>query len=180
MDGPWYNEGMPPFQASTAPQVTMTSSNQPLFPNSWLQPNRPGFFDYVGKTIYYKAWGVSTTGATPGNFNLFVYWGNNTASNGTQLGSNAFTWVASLTNVCWSIDLYIRARAIGVNGQLVIYGTLFLGQTGLWMFPFSGTITGVVCDLSRANSNFISPQVNRSGTTAETITPWDMYWQQLN
>src|SRR5215831_5067369 len=178
MDGPWYCEGKAPFQATIAPQITMTASNQPLFPTSWLQPNRPRYFDYIGKTIYYKAWGVFTTGTTPGNFNYFVYWGNNTASNGTSLGSIGVTWVASITNICWQIDLYIKARAIGTNGQLIIHGSLWLGQTGLWMFPFSGTLTGTNCDLT--TTSWISPQVNRSGSTGETITPWDIIWQQIN
>lgn len=80
------------------------------------------FFDAPGKTVRVRAFGVMTTGATPGTLTLTPRYG--TTTGGTTLGAGTVsgTLVASKTAVPWFLDCTIICRAIGTSGSLAWFG----------------------------------------------------------
>ena len=177
MDGPFYCDLKPPFTQSSAPQVTLTATNAPIIPTAWLIP-LGNYFNWVGKLLYMRSIGVCTSGTTPGNFGFNLFWGNNTANNGTNLGGGVnIAWTASITNAAVQFEAWARCRATGTSGSLFVWGNLSIANTGLVHLPFSNPAATTV-DLTQ--NVYISPQVNRSGSTAETITPYEIFWQALN
>lgn len=177
MDGNFYIDCKPPFPVNTVTTTTLTTSNQNIWPSSHL-PLLGGYFNYPGKLLYMRGWGVCTSGATPGNFGINFFWGNNTANNGTNLSNVSYTWTASQTNTSFSFELWVRCRATGVSGQVFSYGNVFVAGSGVIHHPFNGATNNVTIDTTL--NNYISPQVNRSGSTAETITPYHIFTQSLN
>jgi hypothetical protein len=177
MDGPFYNDSRPPFPVTTSPSaITLTGSYQPIVPTAWMRP-LGNYFNWVGKLVHLRLIATTTSGATPGTFNVGAYWGNNTAGNGTQLCAVGFTWNANNVNVFTPIDLFVRCRALGTSGSLFAYGTCFLGGSGIIFYSFNNP-AAVTVDLTQPN--YLSVQLFRSGSTAETVTTYDVYWQTLN
>jgi hypothetical protein len=80
------------------------------------------FFDSPGKTVRFRAFGVMTTGATPGTLTLTPRYG--TTTGGTTLGAGTVsgTLVASKTAVPWFIDATVICRAIGSSGSIAFFG----------------------------------------------------------
>ena len=177
MDGPFYCDLKPPFTHASGSTTTLTTVNQALYPTGWL-PQLGGYFNYVGKLLYIRSIGAATSGTTPGNFGFNLFWGNNTANNGNNLGGGVATaWTASITNAAWQWEAWIRCRALGTSGSLFTYGFISLANSFIIQFPYSNPVATTV-DLTA--NNVISPQVNRSGSTVETITPYEITFQALN
>ena len=177
MDGNFYVDCKPPFNVNTATQTTLTTVNQAIYPSGWL-PLLGGFFNWSGKCLYMRSFGTCTSAATPVNFGINFFWGNNTANNGTNIANVSYTWTASQTNTTFAWELWVRCRVPGASGTLMAYGNIFIAGSGVIHFPFNAS--PVVTGLDLTANNYISPQVNRSGTTAETITPYHVFTQSLN
>lgn len=176
MDGNFFVDCKPPFPQNVATATTLTAANQAIYPNGHL-PVLGNYFNYVGRALYMRSWGICSSGATPGNFGINFFWGNNTNNNGTNLCNVAYAWAASQTNSVFCWELWARARAIGASGSLFCYGNIFIAGSGILHFNYTNP-AAVTVDLTQPN--YISPQVNRSGSTAETIQPYHIFHQSLN
>ena len=175
-DGPFYIDGKPPFSVNNSTTTSLTTVNQNILPSSWL-PLLGGYFNFVGKLLYMRCTGVCTSVATPGNFGINFFWGNNTANNGTNIANVGYTWTANVAGAAFQWELWVRCRALGTSGSLFSWGNIFISSTGIINFPFSSP-AAVTVDLTA--NNYISPQVNRSGSTAETITPYEVTTIAMN
>lgn len=88
------------------------------------------FFESPGKKVWVRAWGVMTSGATPGTLILTPRYGTTTAGTSLGAGTVSGTLVASKTNVPWFLDCTLTCRTIS-NGAT--NGTL--GCVGIWECP---------------------------------------------
>lgn len=184
MDGQFYVDTRAPHMMADQASVTLSTTALPIFPNAALPVLGSSYFGWVGKAVRMRIWGQMTTGATPGNLTVGMYWGNNTGANGTILSqSAAVALTASASNAQFEMDWLVRCRAIGATGALLAHGmfnsNVILVASTLQpiMIPPQGAAQ-TTCDLTQ--NNFLSPQIWRSGSTAESVIVHDMTFEALN
>jgi hypothetical protein len=128
--------------------------------------------------------GRLTTAATPGNGQFNLYWGSGLDATGTVIGSSStFALTANQTSMTWVCQFWVRARALGATGSLLV-----LGEAGFNPAVVSSTLqpimipasipAPVTVDLTAAN--VLSPQFLRSGSTVETMQVHDFLFEALN
>ena len=184
MDGPFWVDLRAPHMAADAASVTLLTTNLAVLPVANFPVLGANYFGFVGKAVRLRLWGQMTTGATPGNLSGNVYWGSGAAASGTSLcGMAATALSASQAGISWEWDLIVRCRAIGATGQLIAEGMFNAGVSLIAstlqpiMMP-SGSNAAVTVDLTQ---NFIvSPQLARSGSTAESLIVHEFTWEALN
>lgn len=182
MDGPFYVDTRPPYMAAAYPTVTLTTTYKAIMPASAYPKLGPNYFNYVGKAIRMSVFGTLNTGATPGNIFTSVIWGNGADANGTQLNNNlgASGQTSYNTQHFW-INLVIRCRAIGAAGigTLVLTGTHFQDTWGFQTWPTGGNaVATTLVDLTL--DSIPSIQMQRSGSTTETVQVYDFIFEALN
>lgn len=139
-----------------------------LFPamNTALPAN---FFDAPGKTVRFRAFGVLTTGVTPGTVTFTPRYG--TTTGGTTLGAGTVsgTLAASVTAVPWFMDCKIVCSAIGASttGQLAFFG-IWESVRGFTTAPAAvevglGARTGV--DTTVASGLTVGSTASNAGTS---------------
>jgi len=164
--------------------VTLSTTDKALIPVANLPILGSNYFSFIGKLVRLRMFGRITTGATPGNGTVDVYWGSGADANGTIICSSAaVALTASQTNLTWELELFIRCRAMGASGSLFGLG-MFNANVGVLastlqpvMIPASAP-AAVTVDLTAAN--VISPQFKRSGSTAETMQVHDFMFEAMN
>lgn len=185
MDAQFFNDLRVPFIAADVPAVTLAATDKALYPPSNFPILGGQYFGFVGKKMRIRLFGKMTTGATPGNLTITVYYGDGTDANGVALqASAAFALTASVTNLSWWLDVYIHARSLGTGGTLFVTGE-FGANVGVVAstlqpvyIPASAAAVSGTCDFTA--SKIISVQAKRSGSTAETMTVQDMEVIALN
>lgn len=184
MDGQFYVDTRQPFMAADAAAVTLSTTALALLPTGNLPVLGSSYFSYVGKCVRMRMWGRMTTGTTPGNLTVNLYWGTNAAANGTVLVTSAATALtASQTSLTWEWDLIVRCRALGATGSLIAHG-MFNANVGVIastlqpvMLPASAP-AAVTVDLTQAF--VLSPQVLRSGSTGESMQCHEFVFEAVN
>lgn len=184
MDGPFWVDLRAPHISADIAAVTLSTTAKGIVPIANLPILGSNYFGYVGKIIRMRIWGRMSTGATPGNITAAIYWGTGADANGTVIATTAATALsASQTNLTWEWDIAVRCRALGATGSLIGHG-MFNANVGLVastlqpvMMPASAP-AAVTVDLTQ---NFVlSPQVLRSGSTAESIQVHEFTYEALN
>jgi hypothetical protein len=184
MDGPFWVDLRAPHMAADAASVTMATTNKAVVPVANLPVLGSNYFGFIGKAVRIRIWGQMSTGTTPGNLSGSLYWGTGADANGTAIVSmNATTLSASQTNISWEWDLIVRCRTLGATGALIAHG-MFNANVALIastlqpvMLPASAAAATTV-DLTA--NNVLSPQLARSGSTAESLIVHEMTWEALN
>ena len=184
MDGPFYVDTRAPHLSADVAAVTLSTTDKALIPVANLPILGSNYFSFIGKLVRLRMFGRITTGATPGNGTVDVYWGSGADANGTIICSSAaVALTASQTNLTWELELFIRCRAMGASGSLFGLG-MFNANVGVLastlqpvMIPASAP-AAVTVDLTAAN--VISPQFKRSGSTAETMQVHDFMFEAMN
>lgn len=185
MDGPFYNDLREPFISADIAAVTLSTTDKALFPPSNFPVLGGQYFARPGKKIRIRLFGRMTTGATPGNLTIDVYYGDGTDANGVLLVSSAaFALTASQANLSWEMDIIVHCRSIGSAGTLFGVG-MFNANVAVVastlqpvLIPASAAAVSGACDLTAAK--IISVQAKRSGSTAETMQVHDMEVIALN
>jgi hypothetical protein len=184
MDGPFYVDTRSPHIGADAAAVTLSTTNLALLPIANLPILGSNYFGYVGKAVRITMFGRITTGATPGNGQFNLYWGSGASATGTIIGSSGtFALTASQTNLTWVCQFWVRARALGATGSLMVLGEagfnpgVVVSTAQPIMIPASAPAP-VTVDLTAAN--VLSPQFLRSGSTAETMQVHDYLQEALN
>jgi len=185
MDGAFYNDLREPFIAADVAAVTLASTDKALYPPSNFPVLGGQYFARPGKKIRVRLFGKITTGATPGNLTIDVYYGDGTDANGVLLASSAaVALTASQTNLSWTADILVHCRSIGSAGTLFVTGEVganvgvIASTLQPVLVPASAAVVSGACDLTAAK--IISVQAKRSGSTAETMTVQDMEVIALN
>jgi hypothetical protein len=184
MDGPFYVDSRAPHLNADIASVTLATTLKAMAPVSNIPVLGSNYFGYVGKAMRITMFGRMTTGTTPGNGQLALLWGTGADANGTTLAqSAAFALSASQTNLSFMAQLFVRCRAIGSSGSLMVTGTLDANPSLVAstlqtiMIPASAPAATTV-DLTQ---NFVlSPQFSRSGSTAETLQLHELFYEALN
>jgi hypothetical protein len=171
VDGAFYLDTREPFLAADIGAVTLASTFKALYPVSNFPVLGGQYFARPGKGVNIKLFGRITTAATPGNFQIGVYYGNGTDANGVQLAaSTAQALTASQANLSWEAEFDIFCRTIGSAGALFATGRIIFAEGVMAphiLVPGSAPAVSGSCDLTAAN--ILSVQANRSGSTAETM-----------
>ena len=176
MDGAFYLDLREPFIGSDVAAVTLASTNKALYPAGAFPTLGGQYFARVGKKIRIRLFGRMTTGLTPGNGQLAVYYGSGADATGVLLASTtAVALLPSQTNLSWYADIFVHCRSTGAAGTLFVTGIFkpnesLQGTTSL--VPGSAPVVSTACDLTAAN--IISVQYNRNGITAETMQVHDL------
>ena len=185
MDGPFFNDLREPFFVSDLSAVTLAATAKALYTASSFPVLGGQYFARPGKAARIRLFGKMTTGATPGNLTLSVYYGTGADANGVALSSSTATaLVANGTNLSWEIDVYVRCVTTGSVGTLYCTGSsrfnvgLVLSTVAPILIPGSAAAASAACDLTSAL--ILSVQALRSGSTAETMTVQDMQVIALN
>jgi len=182
MDGPFYVDTRAPHWAADNASQTLSTTFLPIVAAANLPVLGQSYFSYVGKAVRMRLFGRMTTGATPGNGQFGLFWGNGTAANGTNLGSSPATALSiNQTNTSWIAELVIRCRALGTSGSLMLTGWIKHNEATLaplLQIPGSAPVATTV-DLT-TTALLLSPQYLRSGSTAETMQVHDMVFEALN
>ena len=183
-DGLFYVDTRAPHISADVASVTLASTDKALIPVANIPILGSNYFSFIGKAMRVMLFGRITTGTTPGNGTVDIYWGSGADANGTIIGSSAaFALTASQTNLTWWLELIIRCRALGASGSLLVSGqfnannAVVASSVQPVMIPASAPAATTV-DLTA--SNVISPQFKRSGSTAETMQVHEVVYQALN
>jgi hypothetical protein len=87
------------------------------------------------------------------------------------------TWTANGTNNCFFSDIIIRCKGLGTTGTLFGIGLLDISGTGVLPFPASAP-SNVTVDLTQPF--YLTLQTSRSGTTAESLQLYDIFFEAIN
>jgi hypothetical protein len=185
MRGPYYVDSLPPWLVTDVGAVTLAATNKALYPAA-AHPNLGGnFFGFPGAGLRIRMFGRMTTGATPGNGQFAVYWGNGGDANGTILASSAaLALVINGSNLSWCAEFDIVCRSVGATGTLFVTGWtefnvgLLASTNAPMLVPGATPVVSGAVDLSA--NNVISVQFNRSGSTAESMQIHDLWFHPLN
>lgn len=179
MDGQFYVDTRQPHLGASWPTITMATTLKAVVPVAGLPVLGANYFGYVGKTVRTTIFGQITTGATPGNFGFYTMWGSGADNTGITLNgvTGATSSLTNQTNTSFIWQINHRVRALGASGSLISWGYFCIQGFGFVMSPASG-IVSVTCDLTQ--NNVLSPQMQRSGSTAETATVVDYLFEALN
>lgn len=184
-DGLFYLDTREPFIGADVAAVTLASTNKALVPASNLPALGGQYFSRVGKKVRIRLFGRITTVLTPGNLTLGIYYGTGADANGVLLASSgALVLVASQTSLSWEIEWTVHCRSIGNVGTLFAVGrarfnpAVIASTAQPIMMPASVPVVSAACDLTAAL--LLSPQVLRSGSTAETMQVHDIEVVALN
>ena len=184
MDGPFWVDLRSPHMGADAASVTLAATAKALVPVANLPILGSNYFGFIGKAVRIRVFGRITTGATPGNMQASLYWGNGTDANGTLLAQTAaVALTASQTNLSWQFEAFIRCRALGATGSLMVTGVFSANVAVLAstlqpvMLPASAPAATTV-DLTQ--NFFISSQLLRSGSTAEAAQVHEFSYEALN
>lgn len=175
----FFHDTKPPFVTTDVTSVTLATTDKALYPASAFPVLGAGYFNqYLGKRLGIYAFGRITTAATPGNGTFDIYWGTGADANGTIIGSSG-TLALSInqTNVSWWLSIVITTRLLeqgATHGALLVTGKAdfnvgVLASTLAPMLIPATAAAQTTVDISPANSNIISVQFKRSGSTAETM-----------
>lgn len=183
MDGPFYLDLREPFIGADLASVTLSTTDVALYTPSAFPVLGGQYWARIGKRMKIRLFGKITTGTTPGNLTIDVYYGSGANATGTILASSAaLTLIASQTNISWEIEINVRCVTTGSAGSLEATGHIKIGTAvvavGLALIPASAAAAVGSLDLTAAN--IISVQAKRSGSTAETMTVQDMEVIPLN
>jgi hypothetical protein len=185
MDGPFFVDSRAPFLSGDVAAVTLAATDKAMIPAANIPVLGANYFGWVGKAVRIRLFGRMTTGATPGNLSISMYYGTGADANGVVLAaSGAIAGVANATNLSWEAEFYVRCRTMGAAGTLFCTGR-FLPNVGLvlstaqpMLIPASAPAASGSCDLTA--SLLLSPQFKRSGSTAETLQVHDVSYEALN
>ena len=178
MDGPFYVDTRPPHISADVASVTLAGTLKALIPVANIPALGSNYFSWVGKAMRITLHGRITTGATPGNFTFSLMWGTGIDANGTAVNAactGALT--ASQTNNNWRMEMTVRCRSMGTTGTLFCTGYFMIGTTGFFMIPTSAPAASASLDLTAAN--FLSPQISRSGSTAESMQVHEVIYEAV-
>jgi hypothetical protein len=183
MDAQFYLDTREPFIGADLGAVTLSTTDLALYAQANFPVLGGQYWARVGKRMKIRLFGKITTGATPGNLTIDVYYGTGAAANGTILASSAaLTLVASQTNISFEMEINIRCVSTGNAGSLEVTGHLLVGTAviaaGMALIPASAA--AAVGSLDLTATEIISIQAKRSGSTAETMTVQDMEVIALN
>lgn len=184
MDTPFFGDLRPPFITTDIAAVTLAATNKALYPVGNF-PVMGGNYWWVGKKIKIRLFGRMSTGATPGNLQIAVYWGTGADANGTILASTlAKALSINAANLTWEMWLQVHCRSYGATGTLFVSGSsewnvgLIASTLAPILIPDSAPVVSGAVDLTAAN--IISVQANRSGSTAESMQVHDIEVFALN
>ena len=177
MDGMNYVDHKTPFMVSTGSTISLLATYQPLVPAANLPIMGNNYFNWVGKAVRIRAFGASTSAATPGNFTCSMLYGDGSPAAGVTIGGLQAGWTANLANQSWMLDMIVRCRALGPVGTLLGVGTFLMQGWGQGQVsPFN--VSPQPCDLTQPF--YLNVQWQRSGSTAETIVLHDLMNEALN
>lgn len=184
-DGLFYNDLREPFIGSDVAAVTLAATDKALYPAAAFPILGGQYFSRVGKKVRIRLFGRITTGATPGNLTFAVRYGTGADANGNAAASSAaIALIASQTNVSWQVEVFVHCRSVGATGTLFVVGSakfnpLVIASTAQpIMIPATAPAVSGAYDLTAALIPSI--QVQRSGSTAETMQVHDLEVTALN
>ena len=181
MDGQYYQDTRLPHIATDVASVTLAGTNKALYPVANIPAMGKDYWT-VGKKVRIYLCGRMTSGATPGNLTVAIFYGTGADANGTSLAATAATaWTASQTSNTWRAQFDVHCTAIGTSGALFATGFFKANEASIaaeLMIPATVPAT-VTVDLTVAN-NVLSVQALRSGSTAETMQIHEMIVTSMN
>lgn len=181
-DGLFYTDLREPFIGADVAAVTLAATFKALYPAANFPLLGGQYFSRIGKRMKIRLFGRITTGATPGNFQLGVYYGTGGDANGVQLAATtAQALTAGQTNLSWEAEVNVHCRSLGAAGTLFATGRIMFNEAVCAphiMLPGSAPAVSGACDLTAAL--LLSVQANRSGSTAEAMTLHDMEVVAMN
>lgn len=183
MDGQFYNDLRAPFMITPAGAVTLSTTNKALYTVANIPAMGKDYW-WAGKAVKVRAFGQITTGVTPGNLTIAMFYGTGADANGVSIcASAAQTLVASQTNISWFLEATIRCISIGATGTLFGTGYAQFGTAVIaantFLLPASAPAVSAAVDLTVA-SDVLSLQALRTGSTAETMQIVDFQVFSLN
>jgi hypothetical protein len=171
MDGQFDLDTRLPHIATDITSVTLAATNKALYTVSAVPAMGKDYWT-VGKAVKIEIYGRATSGITPGNLTLSLFYGTGADANGTSLAATAATaWTASQTNLSFYAWWDVHCTAVGTAGALFACGAAKFNEAmiaAMLFMPASAPATTASLDLTVA-SNILSVQALRSGSTAETM-----------
>lgn len=167
-----YIKKLGPHATVDVTAVTLVGTNKALYPVANIPAMGKDYW-FAGKEVEIEVVGRITTGATPGNLTLALFYGTGADANGVSLAASAAqTLIASQTNITWKAKFTVRCISIGAAGTLFADGEgkfeSAVIAARLFLIPATAPAVSGACDLTVA-SNVLSLQALRSGSTAETM-----------
>jgi hypothetical protein len=188
-DNLWYgyNDLREPFISADIAAVTLAATAKALYPAANFPALGPFYWGKLGKKLRIRLFGRMTTGATPGNGSFNVYYGTGADAAGVAIMTGTpVALLANATNLSWQAEIFVHTRSIGNAGTLFCTGRcdfnvgLIASTTAPILLPASAPAVSGACNLEAGNTNIISVQFLRSGSTAETMQAHDIEISSLN
>lgn len=170
-DGPFYADAkQSAFITAVESTITLAATDKMIYPGGRTLISNQNLFP--GKMYESYIYGTITTGATPGNLGVEIYWGSADAATTLLASSATLTLIASQTAIPFLVTCRLKVNATGTAGQVECYGKLEIGAAvvaaGQAFIP-AASPAAVTVDTTAAASG-LGAQMKRSGSTAETVT----------
>lgn len=174
----FFNYFMSPEVEADFAAVTLAATYKALVPIASMPDLGAYYFLRTGKRLKIRMFGKITTGATPGNLQLALFFGSGADAAGVNIAASAAqTLVAAQTNVSWEVELNVHCRSTGAAGTLMGTGHAKFGAAVIaattFLIPGSAAVVSTAVDLTATGLGF-TVQALRSGSTAETMAVQDM------
>jgi len=184
-DGLFYNDLREPFLSLDLTAISPLATAVALYTPSAFPVLGGQYFSRPGKRLKIELFGRFTSGATPGNVSLAVYYGTGASANGVLLASSApIAWLANQANMSWKAEIDVHCRTTGSAGTLFCTGEWKANLAAIaaanqpLLIPATAPVVSAACDLTAAL--IISVQMLRSGSTAETAQVHNLLVTALN
>jgi hypothetical protein len=185
-DGINYRDTREPIIMASQTAITLAATDKILYPGN-MTALVANYLGKPGKKIKLTVNGAMTTGATPGNLGLELYYGTADAATTLLASSSAPALTASRTSMSCVIEAYLRSQGGGATPTttaVYAWAKATFGQastndllaTPTILVPASVPAT-VNVDSTLAGG--FCAQIKRSGSTAETFTTWDLIFEAL-
>jgi hypothetical protein len=183
MDGARYRDSREPYIMASQTGITLAATDKLLYPGGMTA--LPANYLGVGKKNKLTVYGAVTTGLTPGNLGVELYYGTADAG-GTLLASSASpALTASRTSMSAVIEAYFRMQTPGTAAAMLAWAKSIFGGAStndLLGTPtlFTPAAIPATVNIDTTAASGLNIQVKRSGSTGETFTTWDLIFEALN
>jgi hypothetical protein len=154
------------------PTVTFSASYQSVLPKSAQYTLPAQFFQFIGQAIHVRAAGRMTTSTSPGTVTFQL--GMGSLGTTSIAASQAFTLVASQTNITWIVDLWLTLRALdsasAAAANFMFTGTYWAGALNATVFnAIPATAPAVGGNFDNTIANLVDFGVIGSVTTPTCV-----------
>jgi hypothetical protein len=180
-DGIYYHDSRTPFIIADETGVTGATTDKLIAPGA--RTALPANYFTAGKRLRLTYLFRYTTGTTPGNLGMEIYYGTTDAGGTLLASSGAVALVGTKTNITCKATAYVQCRLVGSSGSLLAWGEFVSDPasavlTNNYLLVPATAPAAITVDTTSAQG--INIQLKNSGANTSSYTCHDIIFEALN